>query len=313
MDARHASRRLLPSPELVKPKSDLNYVLVRRELAPNVKVEQFRPTSSKPGASRTGLSNVQLQPRDTVYVFNFDTGREHIVDPIIKEIEAQVPPNTPWPIVRIGGQVRAAGEYPLEPGMRVSDLLRAGGGLSEAAYVTDAELTRYAIVNGEYRETELLTVDLAGLLQGRRRGRSPAHAVRLLEHQRGVALARRGVDHAQRRGVFPGKYPIRRGEKLSSVLARAGGLTDLAFPEGSVFTRVELREREKRAARDAREPRRARLARSRSPSRTRARRSRPASRSSRQLRNSVPTGRLVIRLDEIVAGCDRSRHRVEGR
>ncbi len=29
------------------------------------------------------------------------------------------------------------------------------------------------------------------------------------------------------------------------MLARAGGLTDLAFPEGSVFTRVEIRERER--------------------------------------------------------------------
>ena len=113
-----------------------------------------------------GPANVTLEARDTVYVFNLETGREHIVDPIIKEIETQMPPNTPWPVVRVGGQVRAAGEYPLESGMRISDLLRAGGGLSEAAYVTDAELTRYAIVNGEYRETELVTVNLAGLLKG---------------------------------------------------------------------------------------------------------------------------------------------------
>jgi len=43
---------------------------------------------------------------------------------------------------------------------------------------------------------------------------------------------------------FPGRYPISRGETLRSVLARAGGLSDLAFPQGSVFTRAELRERE---------------------------------------------------------------------
>jgi protein involved in polysaccharide export with SLBB domain len=43
---------------------------------------------------------------------------------------------------------------------------------------------------------------------------------------------------------FPGMYPIQRGETLRSVLIRAGGLTSLAFPDGSVFTRVELRERE---------------------------------------------------------------------
>jgi len=43
---------------------------------------------------------------------------------------------------------------------------------------------------------------------------------------------------------FPGVYPIQRGETLRSVLDRAGGLTALAFPRGSVFTRVELKERE---------------------------------------------------------------------
>jgi polysaccharide biosynthesis/export protein len=43
---------------------------------------------------------------------------------------------------------------------------------------------------------------------------------------------------------FPGRYDIKRGETLISVLARAGGLTEFAFPEGSVFTREELKRRE---------------------------------------------------------------------
>jgi protein involved in polysaccharide export with SLBB domain len=44
---------------------------------------------------------------------------------------------------------------------------------------------------------------------------------------------------------FPGVYPIARGEQLSKVLERAGGLTDIAFPRGAVFLREELRERER--------------------------------------------------------------------
>ena len=43
---------------------------------------------------------------------------------------------------------------------------------------------------------------------------------------------------------FPGNYAIQRGETLKSVIERAGGLTEYAFPEGSVFTREELRRRE---------------------------------------------------------------------
>jgi len=43
---------------------------------------------------------------------------------------------------------------------------------------------------------------------------------------------------------FPGVYTIREGETLKSVLLRAGGLTQYAFAEGSVFTRIDLKERE---------------------------------------------------------------------
>jgi polysaccharide export outer membrane protein len=44
---------------------------------------------------------------------------------------------------------------------------------------------------------------------------------------------------------FPGKYPIHQGETLRSALQRAGGFTDIAFPEGAVFIRLELKKREK--------------------------------------------------------------------
>jgi len=36
---------------------------------------------------------------------------------------------------------------------------------------------------------------------------------------------------------FAGNYPIRRGEHLSDVLMRAGGLTSTAYPQGTVFLR----------------------------------------------------------------------------
>ncbi|MBF0422718.1 MAG: SLBB domain-containing protein, partial [Magnetococcales bacterium] len=45
---------------------------------------------------------------------------------------------------------------------------------------------------------------------------------------------------------FPGIYPIQPGERLTQVLQRAGGLTELAYPEASIFTRKKLIEKEKR-------------------------------------------------------------------
>jgi len=39
----------------------------------------------------------------------------------------------------------------------------------------------------------------------------------------------------------PGVYTIIRGEQLSSVLKRAGGLTKAAYPKGAIFTRVSVK------------------------------------------------------------------------
>jgi protein involved in polysaccharide export with SLBB domain len=44
--------------------------------------------------------------------------------------------------------------------------------------------------------------------------------------------------------IFPGIYAIENGETLGSVLRRAGGLTDQAFPEGAVFINQVAKEQQ---------------------------------------------------------------------
>ncbi|HJR70303.1 MAG TPA: SLBB domain-containing protein, partial [Gammaproteobacteria bacterium] len=294
-------RDLLPGPELVKPLSDLGYVLIRRERAPNVDVAVLSADLQAVWRSPAAAANVLLEPRDTVHVFNIETGREEVLTPLIDELEAQAPPNTPSPVVRVAGEVRAPGEYPIEPGMRVSDLLRAGGGLSEAAYASEAELTRYAVVDGSYRETELIDVNLAAALRGDAAADlalTPYDYLSIREVSRW-----RGAETVALRGevMFPGEYPIRRGETLSSVIERAGGLTDLAFPEGAVFTRVESRQREQElleqlARRVERDLAALSVTDAGAADAISAGQSLIA-----QLRSTVATGRLVIRLDDVIA------------
>ena len=45
---------------------------------------------------------------------------------------------------------------------------------------------------------------------------------------------------------FPGTYPIVRGERLGSLLQRAGGFTDNAYLRGAVFTRRSVQEAQER-------------------------------------------------------------------
>src|SRR5262249_36911799 len=42
--------------------------------------------------------------------------------------------------------------------------------------------------------------------------------------------------------AHPGTYGIQNGERLSSILARAGGFLDNAYPYGAIFERVQVRE-----------------------------------------------------------------------
>src|SRR5690606_30906468 len=61
---------LLPRSSLVKPLSDLNYVLIRRQIQPNVSVEAVSADLERAWAIPGGAADVALQPGDTVYVFN---------------------------------------------------------------------------------------------------------------------------------------------------------------------------------------------------------------------------------------------------
>ena len=234
---------VLPRADDLKPGSDLHYVLIRRESLDH-QVSAISADLEKAWLQPNSDANVPLMPRDQLYVFSLEGGRELQLVPVLEDLRQQAVMGAPAQTVRVGGQVRVPGEYPLETGMTVSDLVRAGAGLDEAAYSADAELTRYEIVNGQYRQAATLQVNLAAALAGDVTADLVLQPFDYLVIKELPQWTEQGTITVGGEVRFPGTYPIRRGETLSSVLKRAGGLTDLAFPEGAVFTRESLRERE---------------------------------------------------------------------
>jgi protein involved in polysaccharide export with SLBB domain len=234
---------VIGSVDELKPNADLNYILIRRELPPDRRVVVLSADLAAALREPASAENVPLLPRDRIIVFDIESGRRQVLDPLLEEVRRQSRIDAPSEVVRIDGRVKARGDYPLEPQMRVSDLLRAGGGLQDAAYGAKAELTRYRISN-DLRQTQLLEVDLAAILRG-------DQSADLLLQPFDFLNVKEVPEWSEQEQVtltgevrFPGAYPIQRGETLRSVLDRAGGLTSLAFPSGSVFIRKELRERE---------------------------------------------------------------------
>ena len=152
----------------------------------------------------------------------------------------------PSQIVRVSGRVRVPGEYPLEQGMTVSDLIRAGGGLAEEAYGGEADLARYEVRDGQSRKTDVVKIDLGRALAGELSADLVLAPFDFLVIKEISQWTEQETVRLEGQVRFPGEYPIERGETLRSVIARAGGLTPLAFPQGSVFTRESLKERERR-------------------------------------------------------------------
>jgi len=230
----------------LKPNADLHYILIRRELLPDRRVivlsADLDAALREPGSA----ADVPLYARDRITVFDLLSSRDRVIQPLIEDLRLQSSISRPEEVVRIDGRANVPGQYPLETGMTVRDLIRAGGGLSDAAYGGTAELTRYRVVNGESRRTDLIKVDLAAVLRA-----DPAANIRLepfdvLSIKEVQSWTDQETIVLRGQVKFPGEYSVKPGETLKSVLQRAGGLTQFAFPEGSVFTRRELREREQR-------------------------------------------------------------------
>ena len=230
----------------LRPNADQRYVLVRRELPPDRRLRVFSFNLERALSDRASAQNFELAPRDQIYVFDLESGRDRIIEPLMRDLRMQSRIDRPTPEVSVAGKIKIPGKYPLEPGMRLSDLLRAGGSLDEAAYGAQAELTRYEVVDGESRTAELIQIDLARVLAGDPAADIPLKAFDYLVIKEVPLWAEQEEVEIRGEVRFPGRYPIHRGETLRSVMERAGGLTDLAFVEGAVFTREELKEREKK-------------------------------------------------------------------
>ncbi len=138
----------------------------------------------------------------------------------------------------VSGEVRRPGVYPLVRNTNLGVLTAAAGGLARDADITNAELSSFSsannqvagrtVVNLQRQSAETISVN-------------PGDVVRF-----NVQPTDREAGPVILAGEFvrPGTYEIRRGERLSQVIARAGGLTEQAYPYGAVFSRESIKRAE---------------------------------------------------------------------
>jgi protein involved in polysaccharide export with SLBB domain len=236
---------VLSSFDELRPNTDRHYIVIRREVPPEEKIEVISADLERALSARGSAADPQLHARDRIIVFDLTANRARTVAPILEDLQLQASATKPAQLVVIGGEIREPGRYPLEPAMHISDLIRAGGSLEDSAYTGEAELTRYEVVDGKERQTELLDVNLAAIRRNEPGADLELRPYDFLVIKKTPQWETPGTITLAGELRHPGKFPIHHGETLSSALKRAGGLTDIAFDEGAVFIREELKQREK--------------------------------------------------------------------
>lgn len=171
------------------------------------------------------------------------------------QIYQRVPQILPFLLERsvaVFGEVRRPGLYPVADGTALRSVVNAAGGLTAEGNHENVEYVSYAEAL-ETGQSRYQTLDVS------------QEQTLAIDMHPGDILNFRPVYVGQENGVvrlygevrFPGAYSIIRGERLSDVLRRAGGLTDQAYPYGAVLTRESARRAERitnqRAAKDLRE------------------------------------------------------------
>jgi protein involved in polysaccharide export with SLBB domain len=144
--------------------------------------------------------------------------------------------------VAVYGEINRPGLYPVVAGTPLNLLVDAAGGLTNESNTADIEYVSYenALKTGQsqYQSIDFTQSKLLSVSPGDIFTFKPLYVGREIGTVKVVGEFR-----------FPGSFGILRGEKLSELVRRAGGLTRSAYPYGAVFTRVSAQKAEQDAYR----------------------------------------------------------------
>jgi polysaccharide export outer membrane protein len=210
----------------------------------------------KPDAALDTAQLFRIEPDGTSKIFSVNLAQAlagNEVDNILLHARDRLlihrnPSTVNTSTVEITGEVAKPGRYPFTSNMHAQDLIRAAGGLKPGADTTTADLASYAAAGAPGTHVE---ISLASLMNG--------NATEDVPLTRGDVLAIRQKPGWKDVGasvkvtgevVHSGTFGIQPGERLSSVLERAGGYSPQAYPYGAVLMRREVREAEERSRAD---------------------------------------------------------------
>ncbi|WP_207457827.1 SLBB domain-containing protein [Azospirillum sp. SYSU D00513] len=175
-----------------------------------------RTTKAAPGEAPMRGKSVQAPPSPT------EPPEDGIGDAVSEPAIARlIQEHGVW----LRGHAQRPGNYPVAVPTPLESIIAAAGGLSVHA---DPSAIETNSASGRRTVADLRSPGTGRLLLGPGDSVRIAASVRIME---GRSVTIEGQVNR------PGEYDIQRGETLSSLIERAGGLTEVAYPAGTILTR----------------------------------------------------------------------------
>jgi protein involved in polysaccharide export with SLBB domain len=135
----------------------------------------------------------------------------------------------------IRGEVFITGTYNITNNTTINSLIKLAGGFTKKVQMTRCEIVRFGIKDNS-RVRTVMSLNLKEIIDN--------NFKILADDEITIFPIANWLDKEyitiEGRVKFPGKYAISEGEKLSSVIERAGGYLGNAFLEGTIFTRESI-------------------------------------------------------------------------
>lgn len=227
---------------------DLNYSLLVRTDPLSAEIEFIPLRLNRALNNKTGDHNPLIRPGDRLYVFGSQIDRAELIANDIERLKSQTNYGELSPVVNVTGKVKHPGLYPMSPGFRVEDLIRAAGGMTEDAYGMFASLARKSLLEEEATQTDEMTVSLQN------DGNALADMRTILEPYDHLFVRQKPEWDDTPKIVkvtgevrHPGSYQVGKRETMCGAIQRAGGFNEDAYLFGTVFLRESVRQREQEA------------------------------------------------------------------
>jgi len=243
------------------PKLDLDYAILSRKEGPlqNVKARVINIRSILEDPKKE--DDLVLKPLDEIKVFSVDSNKSDMMSKLLEELKSQVSfPDFPE-IVNISGPVRSSGDFPLTDGMRVSELIKASGGITSDYPESEFAILQRESLKDDDRLVSVELIDLSKLLidpdtypknfklKGKDKLRifkfdtsisqSLSGLVARLRNQSKIGELARTVS-INGEIKYSGNYPLTEGMTAFDLIKLSGGLTEQAYLDLIEITRLDL-------------------------------------------------------------------------